>query len=106
MAHAAIQLNAQHNQVAIEAVEIDMEKPFKKVDLILAGDVCYQQAMSAKVMRWLILCREEGARVLLADPGRAYVPEQGLRKVTQYDVPTSRDLEDRDVRTVVIWEME
>ncbi len=103
----AIQMNATRNGVVVEnAREIDMEKAYLDADLILAGDVCYQQAMSVRIMRWLYLCLEKGVRILLADPGRAYVPQSGLVKLAQYDVPTSRELEDRDSRTVTIWEVQ
>ena len=73
--------------------------------MILAGDVCYQQAMSATVTRWLRLCAAVGVQVLLADPGRAWVPQEGLEEITRYEVLTSRELEDRESRTVVIWKM-
>src|SRR5262249_28725674 len=69
-----------------------------------AGDVCYQQAMSTEVLRWLYLSLAKGVRVLLADPGRAYAPRENLTELARYEVPTSRDLEDRDSRTVVIGE--
>jgi predicted nicotinamide N-methyase len=39
-----------------------------------------------------------GTLVLMADPGRAYLPKQGLIELARYTVPTSRDLEDRDTR--------
>jgi predicted nicotinamide N-methyase len=42
---------------------------------------------------------DAGAEVLVADPGRAYLPTAGLAEIARYDVPTDRDLEDRDVRT-------
>ncbi len=106
LALAAIELNAAHNNVAVEIRTIkDMEKAFTGADLILAGDVCYQQAMSAITLRWLHLCVAKGVRVLIADPGRAYVPQENVTELARYDVPTSRDLEDRDSRTVILWEL-
>jgi len=36
--------------------------------------------------------------VLIGDPGRAYLPTQGLVEVARYDVPTTRELEDRELR--------
>ncbi|MDR3424357.1 MAG: methyltransferase [Alphaproteobacteria bacterium] len=107
LALIAIRLNAEINQVGVKTSEgIDLTKAFAKADVIIAGDVCYQQAMSAKLIRWLRYCVEDGALVLLADPGRAYVPQEGMVKLASYDVPTSRDLEDRDMRTVTVWRME
>ena len=106
LALTAAQMNAALNGVVVDVADgIDMEKPVKKFDLIIAGDVCYQQAMSAKLLRWLYLCIASGTRVIMADPGRAYVPREGLRELAVYEVPTSRDLEDRDSRTVTVSEL-
>jgi len=106
VAETAAQMNADINGVAVETCQIiDMNKAFKDADMIFAGDVCYQQAMSASIVRWLRLCAEKGADILLADPGRAYVPEDGLKEIIRYEVQTSRDLEDRDTRVVTIWKM-
>jgi hypothetical protein len=33
------------------------------------------------------------------------VPHEGLEKRGEYVVPTSRDLEDNDTRTVTVWEI-
>jgi len=44
-----------------------------------------------------------GATVLLADPGRAYLPREGLEVVARYDVPVTRDLEDRLVRETTVY---
>ena len=107
LALAAIQMNAALNRVSIENMrDLDMDAPYTAADVIIAGDVCYQQGMATRMMRWLVLCHEHGARVLLADPGRAYVPKEGLVQRGQYVVPTSRDLEDQDTRMVTVWEME
>ncbi len=43
---------------------------------------------------------------LLADPGRAYRPEDGLAEIARYEVPTSREIEDSDVKSAVIWRVE
>jgi predicted nicotinamide N-methyase len=107
LAVAAIGMNAAHNEAKVEIHRImDMEKAFTGADLILAGDVCYQQAMSVAILRWLHLCREKGVRILIADPGRAYVPKEGIKELARYDVPTSRDIEDREMRTVIVGELQ
>ena len=43
-----------------------------------------------------------GAEVWLADPGRAYVPQDGMAELARFDVPVTRELEDRDQRLVTI----
>ncbi len=107
LAIEAIKLNAGLNGVEVKTCEgIDLSKPFKQADVILAGDVFYEQMMSASFNRWMRLCVEIGKGVYVGDPGRAYVPHEGLIRLASYDVPTSRDLEDRDMRTVTVWRME
>lgn len=106
LALASIKINAQINSVDVTPCGgLNLEKIPARVDLILAGDVCYQQAMSTAVLRWLRLCVEAGIEVLLSDPGRAYVPEKGKICLARYDVPTSRELEDKEVRTATIWKL-
>jgi predicted nicotinamide N-methyase len=41
----------------------------------------------------------------LGDPGRAYLPADGLRERARYVVLTSRELEDRDTRDGIVWEV-
>lgn len=102
----AIHLNAALNNLSVSTTGfIDMKKPPKNIDLIIAGDVCYQEAMAARMMRWLWLSVAEGIRVIIGDPGRAYVPKSGLTKLATYTVPTSRDLENDDRRTVRVWDV-
>jgi predicted nicotinamide N-methyase len=43
--------------------------------------------------------------VLLADPGRAYLPRDGLRPLRVLEVPTTRELEDRERRVVTVAEL-
>lgn len=73
------------------------------VDVITAGDVCYDRDMTARVLEWLRAAHASGARVLLGDPGRAYLPAAGLVRVAEYDVPTTADLEGRDVVPAAVY---
>jgi predicted nicotinamide N-methyase len=50
------------------------------------------------VRRWLETAHAEGRRVLIGDPGRAYLPREGLIPLATYEVQTTRELEDREVR--------
>jgi predicted nicotinamide N-methyase len=102
----AIDLNAQVNETEITITNgVDLSKAPQGFDIILVGDVCYQLAMATQIMRWLWLCVAAKIRVLLGDPGRAYVPESGLHELARYTVPTSRELEDRDSREVKVWDV-
>lgn len=104
--HEATRMNAALNSVDVGISPlIDANKPYTKADIILAGDVCYQQAMSKMTVNWLRLSLARGARVLIGDPGRAYVPQENMKELARYVVPTSRDLEDRESRTAIVWEL-
>jgi predicted nicotinamide N-methyase len=46
---------------------------------------------------------DAGATVLLGDPGRTYLPKEGLERIIAYAVKTSRELEDTDLRNAVVW---
>ena len=75
-------------------------------DLILCGDVFYEAPMARRVLPWLRrLAATAGAEVWVADPGRAYLPSEGLVPLARYDVPTSLDLEDKPVRQAVVYRL-
>jgi predicted nicotinamide N-methyase len=100
----AMRLNAALNTVEIGIRSDDVtEGADKAADLILAGDVCYERVMAERALAWLRGQARLGATVLLADPGRAYRPQEGLEELARYRVPTSRDLEDSEVRETVVW---
>jgi predicted nicotinamide N-methyase len=100
----AMGLNAALNGVELEIVASDLtEGTQPAADLILAGDVCYERGMAERALAWLKGQSALGATVLLADPGRAYRPQDGLMELARYSVPTSRDLEDREERETVVW---
>ena len=108
----AIRLNAEANALAagLERVGRDMlDEPVLNDlgeplwDVVLAGDVCYEKPMADRMTAWLRRHASAGALVLMGDPGRTYRPADGLAQVAEYSVPTSRDLEDSDIRRTVVW---
>ncbi|MCR9070873.1 MAG: 50S ribosomal protein L11 methyltransferase [Alphaproteobacteria bacterium] len=114
-AAAAIVLNAEANglESGLETVRRDMlDEPVLAAnglplfDLVLAGDVCYEQPMADRAIAWLRRHAAAGAVVLMGDPGRSYVPESGLTKMAEYMVPTPRELEDSDLRRTIVWQVD
>jgi predicted nicotinamide N-methyase len=105
-AAAAIAANAALNGVTLAVTTADM---LDTVDpgwqVVLAGDVCYERPMADRVTAWLRGLAARGSLVLLGDPGRAYLPSYGMRERTRYLVHTSRELEDRETRDGVVWEV-
>jgi predicted nicotinamide N-methyase len=105
-AAAAIAMNATLNEVLVTVTTADViDTADPRWDVVTAGDVCYEQPMAARVARWLAALAGRGSRVLLGDPGRAYLPANRLRERARYLVPTSRELEGRDTRDGVVWQV-
>jgi predicted nicotinamide N-methyase len=105
-AAAAIAANAVLNEVAISVATEDLlDTANLRWDVVTAGDVCYEQPMADRVVGWLRGMAARGGIVLLGDPGRAYLPCEGLVEGARYVVPTSRELEDREYRETVVWEL-
>lgn len=102
LALAAVRLNAALNGVAVATPPGDVVGAPCRWDMIFAGDVCYEAPMTAHILPWLRGLVAAGAEVLIADPGRAYLPKAGLAPIARYSVPTTRELEDRDSREVTI----
>lgn len=102
IALAAVRVNAALNGVAVGTPDGDIVGAACRWDVILAGDVCYEAPMTAHILPWLRGLAAQGAAVLLADPGRAYLPAEGLEPVFRQAVATTLELEDRLVREVTI----
>lgn len=101
---AAIGLNAAANGVEIDFTEVNLlDAPPPGADVLLAGDICYERPMAEAVMAWLTQGRAAGATVLIGDPGRTYFPKDGLVKLAEYQVPTTRELEDMAVKRTSVW---
>lgn len=103
---AALALNAEANGVALELHDQDVVGlPNPGWEVVLAGDVCYERPMAARVGRWLGGLADQGVTVLMGDPGRTYLPKSGLKRLARYAVPTTRELEDSDLRNAMVWQV-
>ena len=101
---AALAVNAELNDVRIDFTDQNLlDAPPPDVDVILAGDICYEKPLADQVMNWLAAAHVRGTRVLIGDPGRSYFPRVGLEKLAEYEVPTTRELEDREVKKTAVW---
>ena len=103
MAATAMTLNAAANGVDLGVITADLVGSACRWDLIVCGDVCYEAPMTGHILPWLRTMADQ-ATVWIADPGRAYLPA-GMARLAEYDVPTSRELEDRDIRPTVLYRL-
>jgi len=104
LAVAAIALNAAANGVTVVTQAADVVGTVCRWDLILCGDVCYEAPMTGHILPWL-RAMAGVAEVWLADPGRAYLPSEGIAAFAHYTVPTTLELECRMVREVALYRL-
>jgi predicted nicotinamide N-methyase len=105
-AAAAIALNAALNGVAVAIETRDLlDRGPAGWGVVVAGDVCYEEPMSSRIIGLLRRIAARGRLALLGDPGRAYLPREGLVELARYTVPVSRELEDREAREGVVFKV-
>ena len=98
-AAAATELNARANGRRVTVLRRDVldEEP-PDADVILAGDCWYEAGRAGRVLPWLLRARDRGADVLVGDPGRRYLPAGDLIELASYDVRTTTELEDLELK--------
>ncbi len=102
-AEAAVALNARANGVRIGFRLRDLlEFPPPPYDVVLAGDVSYEETMASRMFDWLGLAARSGTRVLVGDPGRTYLPS-GLERLATYRVRTSREIESAEIKESAVF---
>lgn len=100
---ASITLNAAANGVAITPRAGDLIGTDAGWDVIFAGDIFYEQDLAGRVFAWLVALQARGARVLIGDPGRSYLPKERLSEQARYHVPVTRALEDSEIKASSVW---
>jgi predicted nicotinamide N-methyase len=105
---AALSLNAAANGVVCAATDADLvdAPPPAWAEVILAGDICYEKPLAERVMAWLAAAKAQGSTVLIGDPGRSYFPRTGLTRLAEYQVPTTRELEDFEIKKTAVWTLD
>jgi predicted nicotinamide N-methyase len=103
LSEAAVYLNSRANGVRIGFSRRDLlggEPP--DCDVILAGDVCYEETMADRMVAWLRIAADQGIHVLIGDPGRTYLPA-GLERLAAYRVRTSLELENSETKESAVY---
>ncbi|WP_134500084.1 class I SAM-dependent methyltransferase [Microvirga pakistanensis] len=100
---AAMRLNAEANGVAVTPLQADVVGQDQGWETILAGDICYERDLAARVTEWLFGLSRRGATVLIGDPGRSYLPGERLDRLATYEVPVTRTLEDAEIKKTSVF---
>jgi predicted nicotinamide N-methyase len=102
-AQAAIDLNARANGVTIATSHLDiLDGDGDDADVVLAGDAFYDGPMARRVLGFLERAAARGARVLVGDPGRDYLPREHLEVVATYEASRVGAAEDAEIRQIHI----
>jgi predicted nicotinamide N-methyase len=89
---AAITLNANANDMTVATCPGDLlDGDGGDADVVLAGDVFYNQAIAKRMWPFLRRAAARGAHVLVGDPGRGHLPRKRMTSVASYPVPTVGD---------------
>jgi predicted nicotinamide N-methyase len=103
---AAITRNARANGVSVAVTSDDvLGADARGATVVLAGDAFYSRTMADRVLGFLRRARNGGARVLVGDPDRDFLPRRLFTALTSYDVPVRPALEDTGVKRTTIWEL-
>ncbi|HTC85426.1 MAG TPA: 50S ribosomal protein L11 methyltransferase [Candidatus Acidoferrum sp.] len=101
---AAIGLNARANGVRVATTRGDaLEEEPPDVDVILAGDCWYDAALAERILPWLLAARDRGISVLTGDPGRRYLPTDSFVALASYEVRTTTELEDLELKRGTVY---
>ncbi len=103
---AAIAINAAANAVAVDPRAFDLAADGPgDAEVVLAGDVFYQRELAELALRFLRAAAGAGADVLVADPGRAFLPADSLTALDRYQVPVLTAIEDASVKSVTVYRL-
>lgn len=82
--------------------------PAEAFDLILLGDMFYDEALATSLHSWLDHCiKTHNTQVLIGDPGRAQFEEHGIRRLlrllAQFELPESVREENYGLTCSSVW---
>jgi predicted nicotinamide N-methyase len=102
----AIALNGEANGVRIETTDTDLLAAAPGAfGAVLVGDMFYERDLAGRALAFVETARAGGAEVLVGDPRRSYFPKDSFRKIAEYSVPVTRDLEDMEIKHTAVWRL-
>jgi predicted nicotinamide N-methyase len=106
MAVRAISVNAAANGVRVTPVLADLlDGGAGDAGVVLCADAFYEQDLAERALAFLHRAQDGGARVLVGDPGRAFLRTAGLRRVASFEIPVTVALEGMTVKRATVYEL-
>lgn len=104
LALAAVELNAHANSVCVGTVSGDLLSGSRRDEpVIIVGDLFYERELADKVIAFIDSAKADGHAVLIGDPQRSYFPRDRFKKLAEYQVPVTRELEDAEIKRTSVW---
>ena len=106
-AAATVRLAAARQSLHVQTLTADLTSDPSLVDeydVILCGDLLYEQSQAPLQHALLRRAANRGALVLAGDAGRTYFRVDGLTQIREFEIAVPRDLEGVDVRVARVYE--
>jgi predicted nicotinamide N-methyase len=106
-AREATAANAELNGVAVEVSGEDLLGVEDLAwEVVLVGDVCYEEHASRAILEWLGRLAGRGITVLVGDPHRGYVERAPVSLLASYDAPADNDRHGRSLTRTSVFRIE
>jgi len=73
--------------------------------VIIAGDILYEQGLADDVIPWLRELAQEGVDVYIGDPGRSFLPKDKLISVETYELPLEIQDDNYGHQSSAVWKI-
>ena len=106
LAIRAISVNAAANGARVRALRADLlDGEAEGADVVLCADAFYEEEFAERALRFLHRARAGGARVLVGDPGRAFLRTAGFVPLATYEIPVAIALEGVTSKQATVYEI-
>jgi predicted nicotinamide N-methyase len=106
LAVRAISVNAAANGARVRPVQADLlDGDAQGAQVVLCADTFYEEDFAERILRFLHRARAGGARVLVGDPGRAFLRTAGFVPLETYEIPVTVALEGVTSKQATVYEV-
>ena len=100
----AAKLNAKLHRLEVETCALDcIGQPLDGIDVLLAGDFCYDEELSERTFNWLYQLKSQGVEVCVGDPGRVFLNRERLSLTWRGSAEPGHAYDDPDIRRASVF---
>jgi predicted nicotinamide N-methyase len=106
LAIRAISVNAAANGARVQPMLADLlDGDAEGAGVVLCADAFYEEEFAQRALRFLHRAKAGGARVLVGDPGRAFLRTAGFVPLETYEIPVTVALEGVTSKRATVYEI-